>query len=47
MIYQVFSKEILHKAGGGVMSFVNEKLNITRLRKIDVDAYDSLDMDSC
>lgn len=39
--YNVFSKDRSHTAGGGVMLYVSENLNVSRLHK-DINTYDSL-----
>ncbi len=40
--YNVFAKCRMHKAGGGVLLYAKNHINVVKINKTDVDAYDSL-----
>ncbi len=40
--YNVFAKCRLHKTGGGVLLYAKNYINVVKVSKTDVDAYDSL-----
>ena len=40
--YSLFHKNRVHKKGGGVMCYVSNTLSAVKIKKLDMEAYDSV-----